>query len=194
MDLEEIAALHKGACLVAVGSEGGNEGGQHDHSRIQEKLGDLTNAADVFFAVRIGETEVFAQAMAHVVAIQHVGGQPALEQCGIDRVGQGAFAGSGQAGKPENGAAVAALFSPPRTIHRRLVPGDVGGCPLVGELSVGGAGGHGQDSRRAAFSLSHRRASGDSPPGSAVQAPGPPDPPAVQSRRPWPCRRCRSGS
>ena len=194
MDLKEIAALHKGACLVAVGSEGGDECGQHDHARIQEKLGYLTDAADVFFAVRIGETEVFAQAMAHVVAIEHVGRQTAFEQGGVDRVGQGALTGSRQAGKPEDGAAVAALFSPSRAVHRRLVPGDVGGSPLVGELSVGGAGGHGQDSRRAAFSLSHRRASGGSPLESAVQGPVPPGLPAVQSRRPWPCRRCRSGS
>ena len=194
MDLQEIAVLHESARLVAVGAEGGHEGGQHDHAGVEEQLGHLADAADVLLPVGIGEAEVLAEAVAHVVAIQHVGRQAALKQGGVDGVGQGALAGSGQAGEPEDGAAVATLFSPCRAVHGRLVPGDVGGCPLVGELSVGGAGGHDHEANRAAFSLSPQRVSVGTPPWSAVPGPAPPGPPAAQSRRPWRCHRCRSGS
>ena len=108
--LEEVTVLHKGAGLVAIGAEGGDEGGQHDHACVEKQLGHFTDAADVLLTVGIGEAQVFAEPVADVVSIQHVGGEPPLEQSRIHSISQGALAGPGESGEPEDGAAVTALL------------------------------------------------------------------------------------
>ena len=141
--LQKVTVLHQASGLVPVSAEGGNKGGEHDHARIQEQLGHFTDAADVLLTVGIGEAQVFAEAVANVVPVQHIGGEPPLEQSGVHGIGQGALAGAGESGEPEDGAAVTALFGALLTADRGFMPGDVGGRTFVGEFSVGGAGGHG---------------------------------------------------
>jgi len=152
MDLDEIASLDQGAGPAAVGAERGDEGGEHYHAGIEEQLGHLADAADVLLPVGVGEAQVGAEAVAHVVAIEHVAGQPLLEQGRIHRIGKGALAGAAQAREPEDGAAVAPLVRPGRPGHGGVVPHDVGGDPRLrgasraghrAVVSVGGGGGHG---------------------------------------------------
>ena len=152
MDLEEIAALHQGAGPAAVGAERGHEGGEHHHAGIEEELGHLADAADVLLPVGIGKAQVGAEAVAHVVAIEHIAGQPLLKQGRVHRIGEGALAGAAQAREPEDGAAVAPLVGPGRPGHGGVVPHDVGGDPRLrgasraghrAVVSVGGGGGHG---------------------------------------------------
>ena len=146
MDLDEVTDLHQGPGPVAVGLEGRHEGGEHHHAGIEEQLRHLADATDVLLAVCIREAQVGAEAVADVVAIQHVAGEALLEQGGIDGIGQGALARSRQPREPEDGAAVAALVGAGPTADGGVVPDDVGGCALVGDRAVGragGAGGHG---------------------------------------------------
>ena len=162
--LEEVTVLHQVPGLVPVCTEGRHKGGQHDHARIQEQLGHFTDAADVLLTVGIGEAQVFAEAVADVVAIQHIGGESSLEQGCVDGIGQGALAGAGESGEPKNGAAVTALLRALVAAHGGLMPGDVGGRTLVGEFSVGGAGGHGHGMKWRPFSLSPQPVSAGIPP------------------------------
>ena len=162
--LEEVTVLHQVPGLVPVCTEGRHKGGQHDHARIQEQLGHLTDAADILLTVGIGEAQVFAEAVADVVAIQHIGGESPLEQGCIDGIGQGALARAGEPGEPKNGAAVPTLLRALVAAHGGLMPGDVGGGTFVGELSVGGAGGHGQGMKWRPFSLSPQPVSAGIPP------------------------------
>ena len=162
--LEEITVLHQAPGLVPVSAEGGNKGGQHDHARIQEQLGHFTDAADVLLTVGIGEAQVFAEAVANVVPVQHIGGEPPLEQSGVHGIGQGALAGAGESGEPEDGAAVAALLGALVAAHGGFVPGNVGGRTFVGEFSVGGAGGHGHGIKWRPFSLNPQPVSAGIPP------------------------------
>ena len=92
VDFDEVAGFHQGPCLVAVGLERRHKRREHHDARIEEQLAHFANAADVFFPVGIGEAQVFAEAVADVVAVQHVAGQTPLKQGPIDGVGQGAFA------------------------------------------------------------------------------------------------------
>ena len=75
--------------------------------------------------ISIGEAQVFAEAVADVVAIQHIGGEPPLEQGCIDGVGQGALARAGEPGEPKNGAAVPTLLRALVAAYGGLMPGDV---------------------------------------------------------------------
>ena len=133
MHLDEVPLRHQRPDPIAVGSEWGDERRQHHHPPIDEQLGHLANAADVLGAVGVGEAQVLAEAMAHVVAIEHVAGEALFKQGRINRVGQGALAGAREAREPKNGAAVAPLVGPGRPIHRGVVPHDVGGGALGGE-------------------------------------------------------------
>ena len=72
-----------------------------DDAGVGEQLGDLADAADVLLAVGGGEAEVLVQAVADVVAVEHVGELAALHQGVLEREGDGALAGAGQAGEPE---------------------------------------------------------------------------------------------
>jgi len=86
----------------------------------------FADAADVFDAVLRGEAKVAAQAVAHVVAVQHKGMAAALVQLFLDGMCQGGFARAGQAGEPDDGAAMVVLFFAPRAGDGGVVPDGVG--------------------------------------------------------------------
>ena len=52
---------------------------------VGEELGHLADAADVLGAVLGGEAEVLVEAVADVVAVEHVGQVPALDQGVLER-------------------------------------------------------------------------------------------------------------
>ena len=94
VNLDEVSCVHKGSCLIAVSSEWGYKCSQNDHACIEEQLGYLPNATNVLLSVGIGKAQVLAEAVANVVAVQHVSGKSAFKQSSIDGIGQGAFASS----------------------------------------------------------------------------------------------------
>ena len=91
MDFNEVAVCDQSPRLVAVCAEGRHKGRQHDDAGVQKQLGHFADATHVLPPVGIGKAQVLAEAVADVVAIQHIGGQAALEQGGVDGIGQGAL-------------------------------------------------------------------------------------------------------
>ena len=123
---DEAAVRYHAAHSLAVGAVGGDEGGQHDHARFHEQLGDFPDTADVFDTVFGREAKVSAQAMTHVVAIQHEGAAAALVQRFFDGVRQRGFAGTGKSGEPEDGAAMAVLRFAARAGDGGVMPDNIG--------------------------------------------------------------------
>lgn len=131
MNLDEISRLHERARLVAVGAEGGDERREHDHARIEKQLGHFSDPPDVLFPVVIREAQVFAEAVADVVAVENIAAEAAAEQLCIHRIGQGAFAAARQAGEPEDGAVVTLPLRLAAAIYRGLMPDDIAGFDHV---------------------------------------------------------------
>ena len=94
MDLDEVSCVHKRSGLIAVSSKRGYKRSQNDDACIEEQLGYLPNATDVLLSVGIGKAQVLAEAVANVVAVQHVSGKSAFKQSSVHGIGQGAFARS----------------------------------------------------------------------------------------------------
>lgn len=66
-----------------------NESCQHDHTRFHEQFDDLADTADIFHTVGFGKSKIPAQAMAHIVAIQHKRPAPHLMQMLFHNMCQG---------------------------------------------------------------------------------------------------------
>ena len=84
-----------------LGAERADEGGEHDQARIHHQLRRLAGAADILDPVGGGEAEILVEAEADIVAVEQEGVAPARVQLGLDQIGDGRFAGAGQAGEPE---------------------------------------------------------------------------------------------
>ncbi len=124
--LDEIAVPEQRARARAIRAVGRNERTQHHHGRIDEQLGDLAHAPDVLAPVLGGKTQVVAEPVPHVVAVEHVGGDAAADQRALERAGQRALAGAGQAGEPQRHAAVPVQGFALRACDLPGVPADVG--------------------------------------------------------------------
>ena len=79
--------------------------------------------------------------MADVVAVEHLGDLPLLEERVLEGVGDGGLAGAGEAGEPQHAALLVHRLLAGGLVHGTLVPLDVGGVAnLVGvHLNLGGA-------------------------------------------------------
>src|SRR5690554_3038240 len=99
--LDELAGGEQVAYQAAVAGEGADEGAENDQAGIGEQLAHLANAADIFYPVVVGEAQILAQAMAHVVAVQQEGVITPIMQGNVHGVGDGGFATAAQAGEPE---------------------------------------------------------------------------------------------
>lgn len=73
VDLEEIRLLNEAAHPIALGAEGRNESGHRDHPGINEKLRHLPDPANVLVAVLSGKSEVGAEPMPYIVAVEDKG-------------------------------------------------------------------------------------------------------------------------
>ena len=124
------------AHALPVGTEGGDEGCEDDDAGFHEQLGDFAHAADVFDAVFVGEAQVAAQAVAHVITVQYESAASHLVQFFFDRMGEGGFSSAGKPGEPEDGAAMVVLLFAPGTGDGGVVPDDVAGnWGLCGHVS-----------------------------------------------------------
>ena len=69
----------------------------HDHAGIHEELRHLPDTPDVLDAIGVGEAQVAVQAVAHVVAVEHVRVRAPGVELPLDDVGDRALARAGQA-------------------------------------------------------------------------------------------------
>lgn len=93
-----------------VSRVGRDEGGNGNHAGVEEQISEFADAPDVFGPVTFRESEVAAQAMPHVVAIGDVGDIARGEQPLFEGMRASRFAGTGQAGDPDQCAAMAVSF------------------------------------------------------------------------------------
>jgi len=102
-DFEECTCGEEVTGELTVSPEGGDEGGDEDKAGVVEELGEVGDTADVFLAAGGGEVEIGVEAGADVVAIEEVGvgGEFAVEAF-FEGVGDGGFAGAGEAGEPDD--------------------------------------------------------------------------------------------
>lgn len=125
-----LGALVQLASLLAVGLVGRDEGRQGQAGRVGKQLGDLCDTADVLVARLLVEAEVLVQAEAHVVAVEAVGREAALQEVLLERFGNGGLARSRQAREPDGGSL---LFTEGVALcaGEAGVPGDVARGVLV---------------------------------------------------------------
>src|SRR5713226_617420 len=107
IDFDEFARRYHRAHQVAVRAVGRNERGDDDDARVGEQFGQFADATDVFLAVFGRETEVGTKAVPNVVAVEHISVPAQIEQFALQLDGNGGLARTGQAGEPDDAAAVA---------------------------------------------------------------------------------------
>ena len=124
--LDELAVADEIADHAPFGAERRDERAQHDQSGVDEQLRHLADPADVLDAVGVGEAEIAVEAVAHVVAVEHVGVVAFAMQLGFDELGDGRLARCREAGEPDDAGALM-LEARPRLLFDREVLGmDVG--------------------------------------------------------------------
>src|SRR5207247_226455 len=104
--LDEVAGLHEGAHLVAVGAVGRDEGSQRDDAGVGEQLRHLADAADVLGPVGGREAEVLVEAVADVVTVEDEGVHTPFPQRLLERHRDGGLPRAGEPGEPDGRAAV----------------------------------------------------------------------------------------
>ncbi len=100
-NLEEVARPHRLPSDVAIFQIGADERGEGNDSGIHKQLAHLADAADVFLAIFGTEAQILVQAVANVVAVQHISQVATLNQGVLQGVCNGALARPAQPGKPD---------------------------------------------------------------------------------------------
>ena len=126
LDKRQLSLDMQGANGVAIFSVRTNKAGHGNGATVGEQLGNLANAADVLFPVRRGETKVLVEAMADVVAVQHIGQPATLDQGMFQREGDGALAGAAQACEPQGRSLLTQEGPALLPGNMAFVPSDVG--------------------------------------------------------------------
>lgn len=103
IDFEKIRA-EDAACDIAEFAARGDGGDDGDEALLSKKFRDFGNAADVFQAVVIGESEVGIEAGADVIAIEDDGGAALLMKHAFGGIGDGGFSRTGQTAEPDDDA------------------------------------------------------------------------------------------
>ena len=99
-NLDEVAGVHGSADHFPVNAKRGNEGREGNSTGINEQLAHFTNTADVFGAICVAKTQVDAQAMAHIVAVEHISPATTDEKGFLDAMGEGRFSRPGETREP----------------------------------------------------------------------------------------------
>src|SRR5690606_37812025 len=124
-DLDEAPLREDGPRHVAVLAVRRDEGGEHDGAGVDEELGHLAGAADVLLAVFGREAEVAVEAVAHVVAVEHVVEDAALDEALLHAMRHGALAGAAEPRHPDHHASVAVGTGAILAVDLADVPGEV---------------------------------------------------------------------
>ncbi len=80
------------ADLISISAVGGDEAGDRDDSGVGEEFGDLSDSADVLFAVVSGESEVVIESVSDIVAVESVGEAASIDEGMLESDGDGGFA------------------------------------------------------------------------------------------------------
>ena len=120
---------------VAVLAVGANEAGERNHAGIGEESGDLADAADILLTVGRGKTQIPVQAVADIVAVEHIGQLTAFDQGMLEGESDGALAGTAESGEPDGCPILGEQFLPVLALDVPFVPGDVG-CTYFGHFSL----------------------------------------------------------
>ena len=91
-DLDELVGIDELAHHLALGAERRDERAQDDHACVDEQLRDFADTADVLHAIGVGEAEVAIQAVADVVAVEHVSVRATRVQLTLEDAGDRALA------------------------------------------------------------------------------------------------------
>ena len=86
---------------VAILAIGRNEGGDQHDPRLVEQPRHLGDAADVLRPVLRRKTQVARKAVAHVVAVQHIGHVAQIQQAPLQLEGQRRLARARQPSQPD---------------------------------------------------------------------------------------------
>src|SRR5690554_419946 len=122
---DELAGGEQVAHQAAIAGKRADEGAENNQASISEQLAHLADAADIFYPVVIGETQVLAQAMAHVVAVQQEGVITPLVQSNIQGIGDGGFATAAQAGEPEQAGLLVLVTGAVRAGNFVVMPNNI---------------------------------------------------------------------
>lgn len=108
-DLQKFIRVDQIAHQLPIRFERRDERGKYDDAGFQKQFGDVPDAANVLRAVMIGKSEIAAQTVAHVIAIQHEGAAAQFVQLIFHGMRQRGLARAGQAGEPEDYTLVVVL-------------------------------------------------------------------------------------
>lgn len=101
---------------------------------------EFRHAPQMLVAVFRAETEIGAQAVAHVVAVEHISLAAQRKQLALDFMGGGRFARARQAGEPDHGGLVAVRHFALFARNQRRMPDNLtvvhGGDLLVKEVDI----------------------------------------------------------
>ena len=125
-ELSRREAFARHAALAAIGAD---ETHQHDQACIHHQTRYFGDAADVFHAILLGEAKVAVEAVAHVVAIEHVRVEALRVQAFFHQIGERGFARTGQPGEPDAGRFLALDRRTRGGVHIKVLPVDVRSAP-----------------------------------------------------------------
>ncbi len=100
-NFKEVLFADDAACEIAQFTARSDGGDKNDDTVIDKDFGQFCDAADVFQAVFIGESEVGVKTGAEVVTIKDDGEVALLVEDAFRGVGDGRFAGAGKATHPD---------------------------------------------------------------------------------------------
>src|SRR5207248_1213584 len=123
--LEELALAEERARRLAVGPERGHERRYHHEARLGEEFRHLRRAPVVLGPVGIAEAEILREAVAEVVAVEHVRVPPERVQTSLDRVRDRRLAGAGKTGEPDDERLLRLEARPRGAVDLERLPRDV---------------------------------------------------------------------
>lgn len=125
VDFNEIALPQKLSYTIAIAAERGYEGRNDDQAGIGHELAHLTNSTNVLASILGGETKIAAQAMSHIIAIEHVGVTALGNEPFLNTMREGGFSGARKPGQPDNATVMAIKLFALGAGHDAVLPSNV---------------------------------------------------------------------
>jgi len=134
--LDKLVRPQEIAHQLPFGTERRDKGGEHNKARIHHEFCHLADPADILLTGSIIETEIPAQAVAHIVPIQQVGVLALGSQRLFQRPRQGGLARPGEPGKPDHQRLLPLQFRTALFADSMLVPHYIALAPSIQNGSV----------------------------------------------------------
>ncbi len=143
-DFDKFSRPNQFARHAPLGTERRNKGHQNDQSGIHEQFCRLADTANILHTVGIGEAKVPVEAVADIVAVEQIGVAAIRKKFAFNDVGNGGFAGAGQAGEPQYHRLLALVRGTGILVHVQGLPMDIGGAAQAEVDHAGADGGIGE--------------------------------------------------